>query len=48
MKRVRQKEGLTYGIGASVTIPEHGDRAGLAIGGTLRARTATKVVAAVG
>ena len=47
MKRVRQKEGLTYGIGASVTITEHGDRAGLAIGGTFAPENRDKVIAAV-
>jgi len=45
--RVRQQEGLSYGIGASLTVPRWGNDASLSIGGTFGPQDRDKVLALV-
>lgn len=45
--RVRQQEGLSYGIGASLTVPRWGNDASLSIGGSFGPQDRDKVLALV-
>ncbi len=45
--RIRKKDGLSYGIGASVSIPEHGDRAHFGVEGSYAPINRDRIVAAL-
>lgn len=45
--RIRKKDGLSYGIQASVSIPEYGDRAYFGVSGTYAPQNRDRVIAAL-